>query len=296
LTKINILLFSKSGQVGWELRRSTSLIGQLAAHDRSTCDMTNLDELRNVIVAAKPNVIVNAAAYTAVDKAEQDPIAAFQINSEAVAVMAELATKSDALLTHYSTDYVFDGFKPSPYTESDKINPLSVYGKSKAQSEQVIINSGCRHLIFRTSWVFGAQGHNFTKTILELAGVRNTLRVVNDQIGAPTSAELIADVTAHAIRDILAGRAPGGLYHLAAAGETSWHGYANFVLEQARLLGIPLKTYNAEPISSSEYPLPAKRPANSRLDTTKLQTTFGLRMPDWRYHLARTVQELAERH
>lgn len=288
-----ILLLGKNGQVGWELQRALAPLGMVIAHDRSTGDVTDIDKLRALIAAAKPTVIVNAAAYTAVDKAEQDPALAFRINAEAVAAMADVARQRGALLVHYSTDYVFDGAKTGAYTEGDATNPLSVYGRSKAQGEQAIVQSGCAHLVFRTSWVFAARGANFAKTMLRLASERDSLRVVSDQWGAPTSAELIADVTAHAIRDVLGQRAAGGLYHLVASGETSWHGYANFIFEQAALLGMNLKTRSAEPIPASDYPLPAARPTNSRLATIRLQHAFNLTLPDWRFHVQRLVHELS---
>ena len=287
-----ILLIGKNGQVGWELQRALAPLGQLITHDKSTCDLVDTDKLSSVIGDVRPDVIVNAAAYTAVDKAEADASTAFKINADAVGVMANLAAKQRALLVHYSTDYVFDGTKPGAYTERDATNPLSVYGKSKARGEQAIIESGCEFLIFRTSWVFAARGANFVKTMLRLAAEREALRVVADQWGTPTSAELIADVTAHALRDVISERAAGGLYHLAASGETNWHGYANFVFEQAKLLGAQLMTNNALPIPTAEYPLPAARPTNSRLNTTKLQNAFDLVLPDWRYHVQRMLTEL----
>ncbi|MDB6062775.1 MAG: rfbD [Verrucomicrobiaceae bacterium] len=287
-----ILLLGKNGQVGWELQRSLSAIGQLVALDKSSCDLAHIDQIQTAITSAQPDVIVNAAAYTAVDKAEQDSATAFRINAEAVAAMAAVAAKRNALLIHYSTDYVFDGSKPVAYVEEDVRNPLSVYGKSKAAGELAISNSGCRHLTFRTSWVFAARGLNFAKTMMRLASERDSLRVVADQWGAPTSAELIADVTAHALREVLANQVEGGLYHLAASGETSWQGYANFVLQEAVRLGAKLKAHSAEPISTLDYPLPATRPANSRLDTTKLQNAFNLELPDWRYHTQRMLTEL----
>jgi dTDP-4-dehydrorhamnose reductase len=289
----SIFLLGKDGQVGWELQRSLSPLGNLIAHNRKECDVGDIDLLRAILAARAPDIIVNAAAYTAVDKAEQDSATANRINADATAVMAEVANRNGSLLVHYSTDHVFDGAKSSTYTEEDATNPISIYGRSKVLGEQAIIDSGCRHLIFRTSWVFSARANNFTKTMLRLASERENVCAVVDQFGTPTSAELIADVTAHVIRDVIADRAPGGLYHLAAAGETSRHGYASFVFEQAQQLGIPLKTYSAAPIATSEYPLPAARPSNSRLDTTKLQNTFGLTMPDWRHHVARLIQELS---
>lgn len=287
-----ILLLGKNGQVGWELQRALAPLGTLIAHDKSTCDLTDTDKLCAVIADSRPDVIVNAAAYTAVDKAEADPSSAFKINAEAVNAISKAAAKQRALLIHYSTDYVFDGTKHGAYTENDVIKPLSVYGNSKARGEEAIVESGCNHLIFRTSWVFAARGANFAKTMLRLASERDSLRVVADQWGAPTSAELIADVTAHALRQVISKRTAGGLYHLAAGGETSWFGYANFVFDQAKLLGAQLKTNAVLPIPSTEYPLPATRPANSRLDTTKLQNAFDLTLPDWGYHVQRMLTEL----
>lgn len=287
-----ILLLGKNGQVGWELQRALAPLGSLHAHDRQSCDVADIDKLRSVIADSTPDIIVNAAAYTAVDKAEQDSANAFLINAEAVGAMAELACQQRALLVHYSTDYVFDGTKDGTYDESDTSNPTSVYGRSKALGEQAVIDSGCEHLIFRTSWVFAARGANFAKTMLKLATERDTLRVVADQWGAPTSAELIADITAHAIRDVRNKCAAGGLYHLAASGETNWQGYANFVLDRATAFGVALKTGAAQPISTSEYPLPAARPANSRLNTSKLQNAFDLLLPEWRYHVERMLHEL----
>jgi dTDP-4-dehydrorhamnose reductase len=289
---LRILLLGKNGQVGWELQRALAPLGVLIAHDRNTCDLTDTDKLRATIAGTQPDVIVNAAAYTAVDQAEQSSATAFKINAEAMGTMATMAAAQNALLVHYSTDYVFDGSKDTAYIERDDINPISVYGKSKAAGEQAIIESGCKHLIFRTSWVFAARGANFAKTMLRLAGERDNLRVIADQWGAPTSAELIADITAHALRQVIAQRAPGGLYHLTASGETNWHGYANFVFEQALQLGLPLKTRSATAIPAAEYPLPAARPANSRLDTAKLQKSFDLVLPDWRYHVQRMLTEL----
>jgi dTDP-4-dehydrorhamnose reductase len=288
-----IVLLGKNGQVGWDLQRSLAPLGLVHGTDRNSCDLADPSSLALALIKSTPQVIVNAAAYTAVDQAETDPSAAYRINTDAVAELAALAKQVNALLVHFSTDYVFDGTRNAPYTETDSIAPLSVYGRSKAAGEQAIIESGCRHLIFRTSWVYSTRGNNFAKTMLRLAAERDLLRVVDDQVGAPTSAALIADVTAHAIRDVLAGRAPGGLYHLVAAGETTWHGYANFAFEHARKQGILLKTYVAEPIPASEYPTPARRPMNSRLDTTKLREAFELTLPDWRQHVARFITDIA---
>lgn len=287
-----ILLFGKNGQVGWELQRSLAPIGTLVAHDSTGCDLNNFDVLRASLSAANPDIIVNASAYTAVDNAENESAKAYRINSEAVAVMAEFAKQQSATLVHYSTDYVFDGRQTDAYLENDAVNPLSVYGASKSAGEAAVRASGCNHLIFRTSWVFAARGRNFLKTILQLASGRETLRVIADQWGAPTSAELIADITALTLRDVCAGRAGGGLFHLAAAGETSWCGYAEFVIEQARALGAVLKVNDLQAISTEEYPLPAQRPLSSRLNTEKLCSNFDLTLPHWQYHVQRVLIEL----
>lgn len=290
---IRILLLGCEGNVGWELQRALAPLGEVIPRNRSQCDIADARALRDTIDSSRPDVIVNAAAYTAVDQAEQEHAAAQAINADAVGVIAAAARARGALFVHYSTDYVFDGRKTGWYVETDATSPQSEYGRTKLRGEQAIVDSGCRHLIFRTSWVFATRGTNFAKTMLRLAAERDALRVIADQWGAPTAAELIADVTAHAVREVLAGRAPGGLYHLAAAGETSWHGYARFVVEQARLLGAPLRVANIEAISTDQYPLPAARPANSRLSTEKLQATFGLRMPEWQYHVGRILIELS---
>lgn len=287
-----ILLLGRDGNVGWELQRALSPLGELTACNRSQCDLTDAAALRSTLESIRPDVIVNAAAYTAVDKAEQETAAAEAINTTAVGIIAAFAQQTGALFVHYSTDYVFDGEKNSPYIETDATNPRSVYGSTKRRGELAIIDSGCRHLIFRTSWVFAVRGANFAKTILRLAREREALRVIADQWGAPTGAELIADATAHAIREVQAGRAADGLYHLVASGETNWHDYARFVLNEARGLGLSLKAETIEPIATSEYPLPAERPANSRLSTEKLQSAFDLALPHWQYHVRRMLIEL----
>jgi dTDP-4-dehydrorhamnose reductase len=295
---MKILLLGKDGQVGWELQRSLAPLGELLAFGRSEADLENLDGLQRLIEHHRPNVIVNAAAYTAVDKAESEPDKARAINALAAGMLAQLADASDAWLIHYSTDYVFDGDKPTPYLETDTTGPLSVYGSTKLEGEQLIRQSAARHLIFRTSWVYAARGGNFAKTMLRLARDKDSLSVVDDQYGAPTSAALIADITALALYRI--GQAPDadqltGTYHLAAGGTTSWCEYAKYVLELARAAGGKLKAGPNEvrPISTEAYPLPAKRPKNSRLDTTKLAGTFGLHLPKWQYHVRRLVDELA---
>lgn len=287
-----ILLLGRDGNLGWELQRALAPLGELIPRGRVDCDLTSDEVLLRTLRSVRPDIIVNAGAYTAVDKAEQEFAVAEAVNARAVGTIAAEARQTGALFVHFSTDYVFDGQKTGSYIESDITNPQSAYGRTKRLGELAIIESGCRHLIFRTSWVFATRGANFAKTILRLAQERENLRVIADQWGAPTGAELIADVTAHAIRAFCADRAPGGLYHLAAAGETSWHGYAQFVVDQARTLGATLKVQTIDPIATTEYPLPAARPANSRLSTDKLQSIFGLTMPAWQYHVQRMLVEL----
>ena len=291
-----ILLLGKNGQVGWELQRSLAPLGQLISMGRSECDLADPERLRAVISEVKPAVIVNAAAYTAVDKAESESERALAVNGIAPGILADEAKKRDAWLLHYSTDYVFDGNKSDAYSEEDETQPLSVYGATKLAGEQAIRQSGCRHLIFRTSWVFAARGGNFAKTMLRLAQERDALKVVGDQFGAPTSAELIADISAFCLRDALRpdGDSLQGLYHLAAAGETSWHGYAQFVLSRAAQSGVVLKCPPERVVSipATDYPLPARRPANSRLSTSKLQQAFGLFLPHWSYHAERMLAEI----
>ncbi|WGS50614.1 dTDP-4-dehydrorhamnose reductase [Paraburkholderia sp. D15] len=288
-TRIPTLLVTGSnGQVGFELRRSLAPLGRVIALDRNACDLTNPEAVRGAVAQWRPDVIVNAAAYTAVDKAETDADTAYAINGIAPGVLAEEARLLGSLLVHYSTDYVFDGRKDGAYTETDAVNPQSVYGKSKLAGEQAIAGSGATALVLRTCWVAGAHGGNFAKTMLKLGRERDSLRVIADQFGAPTTAALIADATAQIVaRHWLHGRRetfPAGVYHLAAAGETSWHGYATEVLRSAAARGIELKVDPAriEAIPSTAYPLPAPRPANSRLDTSKLRANFDIHLPDWR--------------
>lgn len=293
---MKILLLGKNGQLGWELQRALAPLGQLTALDRQPHDglcgnLADAEGLVRTLQILQPDVIVNAAAYTAVDKAETDAKAAWSVNADAPGVLAMAAKQSGALLVHYSTDYVFDGSGDQPRAEDAPTGPLNQYGLGKLAGEQAIGLSGARHLIFRTSWVYGARGGNFAKTMLRLAAERETLRIVGDQIGAPTGAELIADVTAHALRAALADPALCGTYHLAAAGAVSWHGYACYVFEQARLLGKTLALREAESITSADYPTPASRPLNSRLDVSKLQTAFGLCMPDWHDGVRRMLNE-----
>lgn len=295
---MKILLFGKDGQVGWELRRALAPLGEIVLAGRLQADLDQPHLLRSFLRQVRPEVIVNAAAYTEVDKAESEPEKARRINAQSVGVMAEEAARLNAWLVHYSTDYVFDGEKSSPYREEDPTNPLSVYGKTKLEGERLIQELNARHMIFRTSWVYSVHGRNFAKTMLRLAKEEEELKVVMDQQGAPTSAELIADVTAHAIYRLFTNTPKAqmlaGMYHLAANGETTWHGYAQYLLELAHAKGSFLKAGPdaVRSIPASAYALPAVRPANSRLDTTKLVKTFNLHLPDWRYHVQRLVDEL----
>jgi dTDP-4-dehydrorhamnose reductase len=283
---MKIVLLGKSGQVGRELERALRPLGTVVACDRSQADLEQPDGVRAVLRREAADVVVNAAAYTAVDRAESEPDRARRINAEAVAVIAAEVAARGGWLVHYSTDYVFDGTKSGGYVEADATGPLNVYGSTKLEGERAIAASGCRHLIFRTSWVYAAHGSNFVRTILRLLQERPALSVVDDQIGAPTSAARIADVTAGIVRG-LGGqeREPpvGGLYHLAPSGETSWHGFATFIAAAARAGGLPLRVAPDEiaAIPSSAYPQAARRPANSRLDATRLRDTFGIDLPPW---------------
>lgn len=293
---MKILLLGKGGQVGWELQRSLAPLGEIVAMGTAEADFERPEELRDLVKRIAPDAVVNAAAYTAVDKAESESEKAYRINAEAVGVLAEEAARTGAWLIHYSTDYVFDGEKPEPYREDDVTNPLSVYGKSKLAGEELIRRSGAKHLIFRTSWVFAAKGGNFAKTMLRLAREKDELRVVADQYGAPTSAELIADVTALALYRLSSGEGcdMGGTYHLAAGGDTSWHGYARYVLELAQARGVDLKVKpeQLQAIPASAYPVPAPRPQNSRMNTSRLCDAFGLHLPEWQRHVRRMIEEI----
>ncbi|WP_336356387.1 dTDP-4-dehydrorhamnose reductase [Pseudomonas granadensis] len=294
---MKILLLGKNGQVGWELQRSLAPLGELVALDRQTLgglsgDLASLESLRSTIRQIAPDVIVNAAAYTAVDKAESETELASRINGLATGVMAEEAAASGAWLVHYSTDYVFNGQGVTPWLETDPVAPVNHYGASKLAGEQAIIASGCKHLVFRTSWVYGARGNNFAKTMLRLAKDRETLSVIADQIGAPTGADLIADVTAVALRQVMDQQHLSGLYHLAAAGEVSWHGYATHVIEFAQANGEQLTVKAVDPIETTAYPTPARRPLNSRLNTQKLRDNFSLHLPDWQSGVTRMLMEV----
>lgn len=293
---MNILLLGCNGQVGWELQRSLAPLGAVIPLARNEANLAEPESLRALVRKVRPQVIVNAAAYTAVDKAQSEPELAKAVNAAAPAVLAEEAAGIGAWLVHYSTDYVFDGCKKDiGYTEADATNPLSVYGQTKREGELAIQAACDNALIFRTSWVYAARGNNFVKTMLRLARERDQLAVVADQWGAPTSAELIADVTAHSLCQAMARPALKGLYHLTAGGETTWHGYACYILEQAKSLGYLLKISPSAitALTTADYPLPAPRPANSRLSTTKLQAAFGLYLPDWKVHLNRMLKEIS---
>lgn len=283
---MNILLFGKNGQVGRELEPLLGPLGRVVSLDRGQADLERPESVREAIRRERPDVVVNAAAYTAVDRAESEPEKARLVNAESVAAMADEAARTGAWLVHYSTDYVFDGTKRGGYVETDATCPANQYGLTKRAGEEAVAASGCRHLVFRTSWVYAAHGANFPRTILRLAQERPQLSIVADQVGAPTAAARIAAVTAAAIARLGGGGAAPfapGIYHLAAAGSTSWHGYAEFVVEMARAAGVPLAIGpgGIRPIPSREYPQPARRPANSILDTTKLRGALGADLPRW---------------
>ena len=295
---MNILLFGKGGQVGWELQRSLAVLGNVTALDHDSTDhcgdFANPEGVAATVRALKPDVIVNAAAHTAVDKAESEPELARLLNATTPGVLAREAAALGAWLVHYSTDYVFDGSGTRPWVETDTPAPLSVYGRTKLEGEQLIQQSGAKHLILRTSWVYAARGGNFAKTMLRLAQERERLTVIDDQWGAPTGAELLADVTAHAIRHLQQRPQDAGLYHLVAGGEVTWNGYAKFVIEHASKAQSAIKIIAKEiaPVPTSAFPTPAVRPHNSRLNTSKLQTTFGLTLPHWQVGVERMLTEI----
>ena len=296
---MKILLFGKNGQLGWELQRALAPLGELVALGSDSApplhaDFAHPETLAATVRALRPQVIVNAAAHTAVDRCESEPERARAINAAAPAVLAREAQALGSWLLHYSSDYVFDGSGSAPWTEDAPTGPLSVYGATKLEGEQAIRASGCRHLILRTSWVYAARGGNFAKTMLRLAKERDRLTVVDDQIGAPTGAELLADVSAHALRSALQRPEVSGTYHAAAGGETSWHGYAQHVIEFARAAGQPIQVAAAaiEAVPTSAFPTPARRPANSRLATAKLRDTFGLTLPHWQSGVERMLTEV----
>lgn len=295
---MNILLFGKGGQVGWELQRSLSVLGNVTALDHDSTDhcgdFANPAGVAETVRALRPDVIVNAAAHTAVDKAESEADFARTLNATTPGAIAQEAAKLGAWLVHYSTDYVFDGSGNRPWVEADTPAPLSVYGRTKLEGEQLIAQSGAKHLILRTSWVYAARGGNFAKTMLRLAQERERLTVIDDQWGAPTGADLLADVTAHAIRHLQQHPEHAGLYHCVAAGETTWNSYAKYVLSRASIENSAIKIIANEvaPVPTSAFPTPAARPHNSRLNTAKLQTTFGLQMPHWQAGVARMLAEI----
>ena len=295
---MNILLFGKGGQVGWELQRSLSVLGTVTALDFDSTehcgDFSNTAGVVDTVRALRPDVIVNAAAHTAVDKAESEPDFARALNATTPGAIAQEAARLGAWLVHYSTDYVFDGSGSRPWVEEDAPAPLSVYGRTKLEGEQLIAQAGALHLILRTSWVYGARGGNFAKTMLRLAQERERLTVIDDQCGAPTGADLLADVTSHAIRHLAQRPEDAGLYHCVAAGETNWNLYAKEVLTLAAQAqpAIKLKVTEVAPVPTSAFPTPAARPHNSRLDTARLQATFGLRLPHWREGVSRMLAEI----
>ncbi len=300
-----ILLLGKGGQVGWELQRSLALLGEVIALDFDSADFcgdfTNLAGLRETVRRILPSIIVNAGAHTAVDKAEGEPELVRTINALAPGVLAKEAREIGAWLVHYSTDYVFDGSGNKPWTELDSPAPLSVYGRTKLEGERLIQSSACKHLIFRTSWVYAARGGNFAKTILKLAQEREQLKVINDQTGAPTGAEMLADATAQALRLAALGSADrqdlSGLYHLAAGGQTTWYDYANFVLGEAKKNqpGMQFAAKEVMPVTTSAFQTAAKRPLNSRLHTGKIQSAFGLTLPHWTIGVSRMLTEHLEK-
>ena len=294
---MKILLLGKNGQVGWELQRSLAPLGEVISLDRNGLnqwcgDLSKPEQIYQTIIDIAPNVVVNASAYTVVDLAETEQDMANLINYVAVGKIAEACAQIKALLVHYSTDYVFDGEGVSVFNEADALKPLNIYGKTKALGEQAIQNAQCNYLIFRTSWVFAQKGKNFLKTMLYLSQQREELSIIDDQIGAPTSAELIADVSAHAIVQTLRDQTKIGIYHLVASGETSWFEYANYIFEQAKNLGVNLAIQQVNPIPTAAYPTPAKRPHNSRLNNQKIQHAFQIYLPDWKVHVQRTVVEV----
>jgi dTDP-4-dehydrorhamnose reductase len=299
-SEIKILLLGSNGQVGWELQRSLIPVGKIKVCNRKEANLEDLGALKNIIQAYQPEVIVNAAAYTAVDQAEEEPEKAYRINAEAVATIATEAKQINALLIHYSTDYIFDGTKATSYTEQDLPNPQSVYGKTKQQGEQAIKESEVNHLIFRTSWVYSINGRNFVNTIIKLAQEREEINIINDQIGIPTSATLIADITSLAIYKLT--QHPDqikriiGTYNLVPTGKTSWYDFSKQIIRQVKQQTISshhkMKYLRINPVTTEQYPQPAKRPKNSRLSNKKLRETFNLHLPTWQQQLKRTIQEM----
>lgn len=300
MSGLHIVLFGANGQLGWELQRSLAILGRVTAlgRDSSThCgDFSQPEGVRDTLRALRPDVIVNAAAHTAVDKAEGEAARAQLLNATTPGVLAEEAAQLGAWLVHYSSDYVFDGSGSTPWVEADTPAPLSVYGRTKHEAERLIEQSGCKHVIFRTSWVYAARGHNFAKTMLRLAHERDFLSVINDQWGSPTGADMLADVTAHAVRHVWHHPKDGGLYHCAASGYTTWFDYAQCVLDYARHAAAAtapaLRATEIRPVASSAFATAAQRPHNSRLNCGKLQSTFGLQLPPWQHGVARMLREI----
>jgi dTDP-4-dehydrorhamnose reductase len=296
---MKILLLGKNGQVGWELQRSLAVLGDVVACDFDSpsplrADFSDPGSLVALIHRERPQVIVNAAAHTAVDKAETEPELARSINATAPGVVAREAAGLGACMIHYSTDYVFDGSGNHARSEDAPTNPLSIYGRTKLEGEELVRASGCQHLILRTSWVYAARGGNFARTMLRLAAEREDLKVIADQVGAPTGADLLADVTALGLRGLLSRPSLSGTYHCVASGQTNWHAYACLVIEWARQRGqnIRVSTDRILPIPTSAYQTPAARPLNSRLDTTKLQQALNIRLPDWQHGVERMLAEV----
>ncbi|CAH0230866.1 dTDP-4-dehydrorhamnose reductase [Erwinia aphidicola] len=294
---MNILLFGKNGQVGWELQRSLATLGNVTALATSSTDycgdFTNTAGIIATIRALRPDVIVNAAAYTAVDAAESEPEQANRVNAETVAAIACEAESLGAWLVHYSTDYVFDGYGEQAWREEDTPQPLNTYGRTKLAGERAIQQACSKYLIFRTSWVYATRGNNFAKTMLRLAKEREELGVINDQFGAPTGADLLADCTAHALKSVFQQTEAAGIYHLVASGTTTWYDYAQLVFDEARRAGLVLKLKQVRPLPTSSYPTPAMRPLNSRLDNRKFQRVFQLNLPGWQAGVQRMLSELA---
>jgi dTDP-4-dehydrorhamnose reductase len=286
---MKILLLGKDGQLGRELQRNLAPLGEVRAWGRAECDLSQTELLYAKVITVKPDVIVNAAAYTAVDKAESEPALAHAINATAPALLAQATLDMGCRLIHYSTDYVFDGSGSAPWTENSVAAPLNVYGKTKLAGEQAIETSGCQHLIFRTSWVFAKEGNNFAKTMLRLVCEKDNLSVIDDQIGAPTDAAWLADMTVQVI-----GRYASGVFHAANAGEVSWHGYASYLIARARDMGFPIKVSleAIAAVASEAFPTAAKRPRNSRLDCSKLITTFGITPPPWQRGIDQLLEHL----
>jgi dTDP-4-dehydrorhamnose reductase len=299
---LKILLFGKNGQVGWELQRALAPIAELVAVDREDTDpacgdLTDVNGVLATVRNVRPDAIVNAAAHTAVDAAEGEPDLARAINATGPAVLARAAAECGAWLVHYSTDYVFNGAGSKPWTEDDATGPLNVYGQTKLEGEQLIRSSGCRHLILRTSWVYASRGHNFARTMLRLAAERDQLTIIDDQHGAPTGADLLADVTAHALLAAIRRPELGGTYHVTATGETTWYGYARHVVEAARAAGQPVRVAPdaIRPVASSAFKTAAARPLNSRLDTSKFRQSFDLALPHWKTGVDRMLTEIMGR-